>query len=818
MKLTIDGQRLTDARIRRGLRVNIAAGSLGMAGVAMAMGVPLTMLLEALGANGKQLGLVVTGMQIVMLAQVPSAFIAERLETRKTYWATMALLHRMFWFAPALLPMLFPHSPVWAAWGVILAMTISSLLAHGSAASWYSWMADLVPGDKSGRFWGVRQSVVTSFFLLAMWLSGWVLDQYRDATGHVLSFTGFTIVFAMAALLGMADIIVHLWVPEPVPTRPANFRPPRERLLAPLRQPGFGWLTAAMAMWYFSVGLVGAFGIVYLKRDFQASYTQLSALNIASSLGTIFLGIPAGYLIDRLGARAFGAICLFLGPMFGLVWFFVSPTTLEMYIPLLGTCTVPQPVVLILCTNLLAGGIYAGVGLTQINLANTLAPQEGRTVAMAVHWSIVGVVGAAGPLVGGIVMDYLAVNPLPWILPFGAHFSFFHVLVILHVLTAWLLCVPLLLRIRGREGEPEVGEALMMMGVRNPFRAIINAYNIYQVSANSSSQSRARAARRLGESRMVLAVGDLIDKLDDPSPTVREEAALALGSIGSQEAVEALIEKLDDPHTDLQPQIARALGESGSPLAVEVLLRHLDDGHLETQREAVRALGRIGDSRAIAKLRGLLRATKDDRLVLAAAEALAQLRVVAAVYDLLPRLRATANPLVKQALTVSLADLLGEPGEFYQVLTTEKDEFGVAAERLFKETRRHLRGALPREAQDQLKPQMDSLTRLQEAYEERNFANCPEDLLSLALAAAQFLQLSPGHEADARLGNHIARDEQVAAGIWFLVLLRQEQHQAKPGQCAAEMTDIVLGVYVVARMVERLSDKRAEAEAGDDEH
>ena len=49
-----DGQgteTLTDSAVRRGMRINILAGALGMMWVAGALGMPLTMFMEFLGAS-----------------------------------------------------------------------------------------------------------------------------------------------------------------------------------------------------------------------------------------------------------------------------------------------------------------------------------------------------------------------------------------------------------------------------------------------------------------------------------------------------------------------------------------------------------------------------------------------------------------------------------------------------------------------------------------------------------------------------------------------------------------------------------------------
>ena len=60
-----NGLPLRDKDIRYGLRMNILAGALGMFYVAVALGMPMTMLLEALNANGFMIGLLGTVVGII---------------------------------------------------------------------------------------------------------------------------------------------------------------------------------------------------------------------------------------------------------------------------------------------------------------------------------------------------------------------------------------------------------------------------------------------------------------------------------------------------------------------------------------------------------------------------------------------------------------------------------------------------------------------------------------------------------------------------------------------------------------------------------
>ena len=106
---------------------------------------------------------------------------------------------------------------------------------------------------------------------------------------------------------------------------------------------------------------------------------------------------------------------------------------------------------------------------------------------------------------------------------------------------------------------------------------------------------------------------------------------------------------------------------------MEALVHKLDEPDRETRSETARTLGEIGDPRAADPLLDLLRHTDDDKVASASSQALAQLGEVAAIYEILPRMRATRNPVLKRSLAVAVGDLLGERDGFYRILSREAE-------------------------------------------------------------------------------------------------------------------------------------------------
>ncbi|MDQ3622842.1 MAG: MFS transporter, partial [Verrucomicrobiota bacterium] len=290
--------------LQRAMRLNVAAGCVGMFWGAVAFGMPLPLFMEAMNASGQQLGVVGAVRQVAMIFQIPAAFIVERMAARKPLWFVVALIHRLMWVIPALCPLIWPGRRDLYPIVTIVALGISDILANFGTAPWLSWMADLLPANESGRFWGSRQRLHSVCIVFASGLYGLLLDHFPAHAG----LTGFAIVFAIAALGGMLDIVVHGFVYEPRPVPHPQREPWLRRVIAPLRDPQLRRLTWALGAWSCAIampgisnGLPSFFNVVYLKEAFGATYSQASLLFIASAVSAVAWTPWLGRLIDQWG-------------------------------------------------------------------------------------------------------------------------------------------------------------------------------------------------------------------------------------------------------------------------------------------------------------------------------------------------------------------------------------------------------------------------------------------------------------------------------------------------------------------------------------
>ncbi|MDF7822510.1 MFS transporter [Pontiellaceae bacterium B12227] len=490
-----------DRALRTSLHNSMIAGALGMFFFIFVQNGPLPLMLEKLGAGGIAIGMTAALFQLGMLVQIPSAFYTERLSTRKPFWAITTSLARASMAVPGIFLLISPDQGSVAIWLTLGAIGVFSFLAQMSAPAWFSWMAELVPDDMRADFWSKRQGVVMIASLFSVAMIGWFLDLFP---AH--SFAGFGWLLILAAVTGVLDIVVHWFVIEPPISQPNRALSIRKRIFQPLENRNFLYFTLAMCVWFFGLGFFAPFMNVYLKTTFGISYTHLSSIQLAGMISSVVSSFLGGRIIKRVGLRTFGLAMVVMIPLFSVVWFFLDGNSTGL-LPILGR--VPQPVMLLCISSLLAGGVFAAVGLLQLNLLATLSPKEGTTMAMAVHWTLIGTLSALGPIVGGWVKDWYTAHPTGIQLYAGTEFSYFQIMIIAHNLMIWLLVLPLLMKIRKTDGEWPVQRAVADIFVLTPLRSVRNAYsfnlaassvtvNTVKETASAAGKIAAKAARETG--------------------------------------------------------------------------------------------------------------------------------------------------------------------------------------------------------------------------------------------------------------------------------------------------------------------------------
>lgn len=272
---------------------------------------------------------------VVLGAQLFSAWLTQRVGRRKLVWFVCAMAGRLLRLASILTALLLYRlgSPL-AATVLIVGVCLCNFCGAVATPPWMSWLADLIPERTHGGFWGRRASWIDAAVMLSVVPTGFVIDRLPEPW----KLPALVIVFVIATVIGVVDLLIHNTLPEPPLAKPREehyFR----HLLMPLRDRGFRpWLTFNFC-WTLAMTFGGSLSLVYFVKHLGMDRNLLGGnivLTIIPCLGSILVGSKSGKLVDKVGAKP----VLWWGHLFWAIlpalWIFATPATAMIWLTIQG--------------------------------------------------------------------------------------------------------------------------------------------------------------------------------------------------------------------------------------------------------------------------------------------------------------------------------------------------------------------------------------------------------------------------------------------------------------------------------------------------
>ena len=533
-------------------------------------------LARAFGANDLWIGIITSVPSLAGALQILTAYLADTAPSQKRMVIRYAFYSRLPFVAIALLPFLSDSAPRLQLFAGLL--ILSAVVGSFAGPAFLAWLSALVPPDYRGRYFGRRNMILGLVSAASALPPAIFLDQAVKYQRFPAS-----IAFAVLYGLGALFLFLSLWALRKMPEPP---RTPAERkglrgiwafYREPFRTRNFRALLGFNSFLVFGQMFAGQFFTVYQLEQIRMPYLMVQVAGLIAALFSS-LAMPVwGYLADKFGNKPLLVLSLWGVTFLPYLWFL---TDSDRYLWSLGV---------IYFIQVLAGVLWAGVGLTQFNLNVAVAPPEQRAVYMGALSAIVSLMGGLAAFGSGALMEAMK--------PFVPDPTRFFVLFAMASLFR-LLALPWL---RGIHEPQERSTRYVLSQLRASVRPR-GWRAMRQLRGQSDVATRLNAIRTLLEEKTPLAVEELTAALHDPIPEVRREAARALGAIGDPRAVPALVRALQDPATDLVLEAAEALGAIGSPDATDALLPLLQAERIEARVAAAQALRRIADPRALPTL------------------------------------------------------------------------------------------------------------------------------------------------------------------------------------------------------------------------
>lgn len=399
--------------LRRSLNLVIAGITFGMAFFIVTGGPPLTGYIRALGAGDLVYSLIMALPVVTNVLQVFASYFMENTGKRKSIFIIFGFIHRLLWISVAIIPLVIPLSyGVLRIWAVTILITFSSAASAFVSVSFFSWMGVLVPMEIRGRFFSKRYMIYTISSAVTGLAVGWFLGKTPD-------FNRFAIVFAVAALFGVADILCFIWIKDPPMEVPKEKIPFFKLLLEPFGNRNYVKFIVFITLWNFGLNFAAPFFNVYMLEYLKMDYlTMILLTQVISNVSTIIFIRYWGRLVDKYGNKPVLKVCCLIAVALPTLWCFAAPWN---YLA-------------VIIISFFSGIVWPGIELTSTNLSIWLAPEKNRSMYIANYTLIVSLAGIAlANVCGGIFMEMTrpVFSHFNIVFLMGQKFNSFHVLFIM---------------------------------------------------------------------------------------------------------------------------------------------------------------------------------------------------------------------------------------------------------------------------------------------------------------------------------------------------------------------------------------------------
>ena len=448
-------KRRTRSRLRRSLALITVAGCLAMAYVAGTTSPAFVQFMRDIGATDAHFGLL-AGIPMVMLSmQFLGAVITNVIPRRKPLFMVLVILGRFLYIPLAVAPAVFPSLRGSSGVGfVLLLLALSGALMNITGPLWLSWMADLIPRRVLNSYWGRRQR-----WMYITWTASYLAVAAFVSFANLPIMVTFPILATVAAVAGIVDIVLFVWVQEP-PNAVMRGKPIINTMLAPLRSHEYRPFVTYSCAWSASAMFAAAFMQVYVLKVLGLTVWQTTLIWCATGVGVALSSSFWGQLADRHGHRPILAICMGLKSLIVVTFLLSTRRTALWALPAM----------------LLFDSIWdSGLMVASNGYMLKIAPQQNRSMFIAAITGLAGICGGLGAMAGG---GFLRITAALQFDAMGRVWTNYHLLFLLNVLMR-LACIALAYRVR----EPKAATPEKLLHVLRgtwPMRFLLFPVGMYR--------------------------------------------------------------------------------------------------------------------------------------------------------------------------------------------------------------------------------------------------------------------------------------------------------------------------------------------------
>lgn len=404
--------KISKASVRTSLRASTIDGVLATLFSSATTGVLLTNFLLELGATSVEIGFLSSISMFVNLLQPLGAYLSDRTTSRHWYGLGVFGVSRLLWLILLLGIVQIGDSPTkhhqLVIWTLVIVL-VAHILAALGGASWFSWMAALVPRRLRGRYFGIRNSASNLINLVGVPLMGVGISSWGGGT-----IQGYSIVLFLGILAGLTSLVCQFFIAdvnpqEPIPERQCvASRNPTEPSSKWFKDTNFLTFLLYFGSWMFAVNLSAPFFNLYMLDNLHLDISLVTLYGSLTAGANLLMLVMWGKLADRIGNRPILVFMGILGAVIPLLWLGAGSHSASVWVWL--------PLV-----HLLTGGTWAAIDLCNHNIQMSVAPSSrNQAVYFAIASAIAGVAGAMGTATGGFLAQLTSTGGLPGLFALSA--------------------------------------------------------------------------------------------------------------------------------------------------------------------------------------------------------------------------------------------------------------------------------------------------------------------------------------------------------------------------------------------------------------
>jgi len=622
----------------RTLRLANVDGSLATAFGTLVTGAFLVGFVQRLGGSDLWIGILTAIPNLVGILQIPGAIWGRSFPSYKRYVRPGGLIWRVMYVPLIFLPFLaIPNAAkLTLLTTCVLIASVSSMMVN---PIYNDWLAEMVPSNSIGFYFSRRNAILTAVGAIVAIVGAFVLDQIRSKGSPDLAFSVIYSSGIFFACLSFFAFNRMQDIPRENPIR-QSLKEGIKAIGAPFGDKQFRGVLLFLGMATVGQTFAGNFYFAYGRETLSLSFVVLVGASTVQAVGQVVSAKFWGFLSDKYGNKP----ALILAGL-GLA---LCPIPWVLCIP--GRTTFNET--LLLTTHFFMGIVWSGVNICQFNIMLTTANAKDRANYIGSGMTVGAIMGGISPLLGAVLMAALRSHEAAEI----AYKTVFLVGASLRVVTVFVL-----FRVQ-EEGASAVKTTWRDLRTITPrgFKAM------RELSRTADATVREQAIETVGAAGTSLASDEIIKALHDPLPRVRRQAATALARLRDARAASELIHQIEDHPDLLEEETIWALGIIGDPAAIPPLIKTLVSPRPLLRRAAANALGRLG-SVGNADVTGALNQAAGDPhdpdLRRAALQALrlvgsqdSAVVICAALHDPLPSVRIAAAEAVAELRIVSAAE------------------------------------------------------------------------------------------------------------------------------------------------------------------